>query len=601
MRDNTSSDNSVTVIDRARPLAILAAAGAVLFFAGLGRLPLIEPDEGRNAEVAREMLASGDLITPHYNGFVYLDKPAVFFWMVAASFRFAGVNEFAARLPSALMALAALFLVWLLARRMFGEAAGLRAGLIFATTPLAIAFSRIVIFDMTLAFLVTLAMTSFWLALETDFKRPVFDLLFFAAIGIAAITKGPVGCLLPLLSVLTFGLVTGRLRHFKRFRWGIGALVFLTAALPWFLAVSMRHPDFPRYAFWDESLQRFATGSARRGGSIFYYIPVYFAGFLPWSFFLFYAALDKVRSVRRLREESHRAWAFLISWSALIFLFFTLSRSKLPGYFLPAVIPLSILMARVWERLERGDEPRPFWLRAGFITLAGLGMLVALSPQAFRVASVMAAAARKVSPSVLAMLPSALLGTGVILVALGAIARNLSRRLSGARLAWTTLALAALAVPLPLVRWLPALAAHAEVISSRRLAAALERSPERDWPLYAFFCFRTGMPFYVRRPVNLVTATGSELTSNYVVHTLERRKARMQMKPPGEPDLTDARALGELARSGGAPFLVMVRNRDVSKLAGAVPDLEPLVNDWEFSIWKVQRAVRSGQEAMQEP
>jgi 4-amino-4-deoxy-L-arabinose transferase-like glycosyltransferase len=572
----------------ARDLALLLAVAGLLFFAWLGRLPLIEPDEGRNAEVAREMLASGDLVTPHYDGFVYLDKPAVFFWMVAASFRFAGVNEWAARLPSALMALATMLLVWFLARRMFGDTPGLRAGIIFATAPLAMAFSRIVIFDMTLAFLVTLAMTSFWLALESDFKRPLFDVLFFAAIGVAAITKGPVGFLLPLLSVLVFGLVTGSLRDFKRFRWGLGALVFVAAALPWFLAVSMRNPDFPRYAFWDESLQRFATGSAKRGGSIFYYIPVYFAGFLPWSFFLFYAAIGKAREIRKLRDASYRSWAFLISWSALIFVFFTISRSKLPGYLLPSVIPLSILTARAWQRIESQDDARPPWLRAGFMTLAGLGIVAALSPQAFRFAAVAAAAARKMSPSVLALMPSALLASGVILLALGVIGRNLSSRLSGAKLAWATLALGALAVPLPLVRWLPAITAHAEGASSRRLAAAIERSPEKDWPLYGFFCFRTGLPFYLRRNVNLITSTGSELTSNYSARTFERRLSKLAMNLPGEAEWIDDNNIRTRAGRGGAPFLVMVRNRDISKLAGILPDIEPMVNDWEYSVWKVE-------------
>ena len=116
-------------------LGLLLFTAAVLFFAGLGRLPLLEPDEGRNAEVGREMLVSGDWITPHFNGFVYLDKPAVYFWMVAASFKTFGISEGAARLPSALMAVATMLLVWFLARRMFGDSAGLRAGLIFAACP----------------------------------------------------------------------------------------------------------------------------------------------------------------------------------------------------------------------------------------------------------------------------------------------------------------------------------------------------------------------------------------------------------------------------------------------------------------------------------
>ena len=577
-----------------RHLLILAAIGGVLFFAGLGRLPLMDPDEGRNAEVAREMLATGDYITPHYDGFVYLDKPAVFFWMVAAAFRVAGVNELAARLPSAAMALATMFLVWFMARRMFGDAAGLRAGIIFATTPLVLAFSRIVIFDMTLAFLVTLAMTSFWLAQESGFRRAIFDVVFFAAIGVATITKGPVGFLLPLLSVLVFAGVTGRFRELKRFRWGIGALVFIAAALPWFLAVSMRNPDFPRYALWEESLQRFATGSAKRGGTIFYYIPVYFAGFLPWSFFLLYAALGKLAVIRKLREDGHRAEAFLISWSALIFVFFTISRSKLPGYFLPAVIPLSILTARIWEAVEAEEKPRPLWLRAGFLTLAVLGVVIALSPQAFRFGSVAAVAARKMSPSLLGLMQSALFASGIILMALGVIGRNLAARLSGRKLAWLVLALASLAVPLLLVRWLPAIAAFAETSSSRRLAQAIERSPEQDLPIYGFYCFRTGMPFYLRRKVNLITSAGSELSSNYIVATLERRKSMMMMKPPGEPDLMDANGLRVQALKGGMPFLVLVRNRDVTMLAATLPEIKPMVNDWEYSVWKVPAGEAQG-------
>jgi 4-amino-4-deoxy-L-arabinose transferase-like glycosyltransferase len=570
-----------------RHLLLLAAFGGVLFFAGLGRLPLVEPDEGRNAEVAREMIETGDLITPHYDGFVYLDKPAVFFWMVAAAFRVAGENEFAARLPSAVMALATMFLVWFLARRMFGDTAGLRAGIIFASAPLAIAFSRIVIFDMTLAFLVTLAMTSFWLAQESGFQRPVFDVLFFAAIGVAAITKGPVGFLLPLLSVLTYGGVTGRMRELRRFRWGLGFLVFVAVALPWFLAVSLRNPDFPRYAFWEESLRRFATGNAKRGGGIFYYIPVFLAGFLPWSFFLLYSALGKLTQIRKLREEGHRAAAFLISWSVLIFVFFTISRSKLPGYFLPAVIPLSILTARVWEEAETEEAPRPLWLRAGFVTLVVLGFLVALSPQAFRLGPVAAAATRKMSPAILALMQPALLASGVILMALGVIGRNLAARLAGSKLAWLALALAALAVPLSLVRWARVIATQAENSSSRRLAQAILRSPEKDLPMYGFYCFRTGMPFYLRRRMNLVTSSGSELSSNYIVATLERRKSMMLMKPPGEPDLIVANELREQALKGGAPFLVLVRNRDVPMLAATLPDIEPMVNDWEYSVWKV--------------
>ncbi|MGH9455338.1 MAG: ArnT family glycosyltransferase, partial [Terriglobia bacterium] len=133
-----------------RHFLFLLIISALFFFLGLGRFPLLEPDEGRNAEVAREMIALRDFITPHFNHLVYLDKPALFFWMVAGSFKVFGLNEWAARFPSAIMALGTILLVWLMGRRMFGGRTGFLAACVAASSPLVIAFSRTVIFDMTL-------------------------------------------------------------------------------------------------------------------------------------------------------------------------------------------------------------------------------------------------------------------------------------------------------------------------------------------------------------------------------------------------------------------------------------------------------------------
>jgi len=569
-----------------RDLALLLAVAGLLFFAWLGRLPLIEPDEGRNAEVAREMLATGDFITPHFNTLTYLDKPAAYFWMVAGSFRVAGVNEWAARLPSALMALATMLLVWFLARRMFGDGAGLRAGLAFATAPLVIVYSRYVIFDMTLAFLVCAAMVSYWQAQASNFRRPLLDMIFFAALGVAAITKGPVGFLLPLLSVLTFAGITGRWRDLRRLRWGLGVLVFLAAALPWFLAVSMRNRGFPRYAFWQESLQRFATSSTRRGGSIFYYLPVYLGGYLPWSIFLLYAGLTRLKLWRRMREESDRPTAYLVSWAAVVLIFFTISRSKLPGYFLPAVAPLSILTAKVWEDFETLKSGRPRWLGPSFLTLAALGIVVAVLPQAFRWEAVAAAANRKIPPAALALLKPSLFYSGLVLAALGILGRNLTRHSTAAKSSLFSLALLAMTVPLLLVRWAPALEAYANVLSSRRLAQAIQNGPERDLPVYGYYCFRTGLPFYLQRPVNLVTTDASELTSNYVAANLARM--RQETTAAGlEPVLSDPQNLRERVQRATRPILVMVRVRDTQKLFDTVPNAEPLWTEWEHSIWKI--------------
>jgi 4-amino-4-deoxy-L-arabinose transferase-like glycosyltransferase len=580
-------------------LLLLLLVAALAFFVGLGRLPLLEPDEGRNAEVAREMLVSGDLITPHFDTLTYLDKPAVYFWLVAGSFRLWGINEWAARLPSALLALGTMLLAWYLGRRMFGDSAGLRAGIIFATTPLAIALSRLVIFDMTLAFLVTVALVCFWFARESNFKRAWLDVAMFAAMGVATITKGPVGFLLPLLTILAFAALRGEVRQLKRLRWGWGILVFLAAALPWFIAVSVRNPDFPRYALWEESLQRFATSSTRRGGSFFYYIPIFLLGFFPWSFFLVAVAWARRRLWRALREEECASVVFALAWAGVIFVFFTISHSKLPGYFLPAVVPLSILTAKAWEETAARNAQRlPGWLRGGFVALIAFGVVVAALPQVLRLPSVEIALTEKTSPAVVALMKPSLFYSGLILMALGLVGRRVAARRSGGAAAIACFGMLALTVPLLLIRWVAPLRAYYAGASSRQLAQTLLRSPEKDLPLYGYYCFRTSLVFYLRRPVGLVTRDGSELTSNYVSgHLPELRGRAASVSPgPGEPDplLIDAADLRARALHTPRPMLVMVRNRDVTKLSRTVPRLEPLWNDWEFSVWKIPAGDEGG-------
>ena len=484
----------------------------VLFFAGLGRLPLLEPDEGRNAEVGREMLTSGDWITPRYDSLAYLDKPAAYFWMVSASFRALGVSELAARLPSALMGCLTMLLVWFLARRMFGNSVGLWAGIVFATCPLAIVLAREVIFDMTLTFFITLALTAFWLAENAKFSNLWFDVLMFAAMGVAIITKGPVGVLVPLLSILVYEVVRSRRRELSRLRWGLGLLVFIAVALPWFVAVSVRHPDFPRYALWTESLKRFATGNAHRGGGWFYYIPVYLGGFAPWSLFLLVAGWNRLKRWRKLKQEEGRPVLFLLSWTILVFGFFTISHSKLPAYFLPAVVPLSILMGWAWRDVGKDGQARPpDWLTAGFALLLGIGILVAVASQSGIFTGTQRHLTGKFGPALAGLIKPSLLYSGLILGALGFFGRNLASRLRGRKLSVATFTLIAVVVPVLSLRWLAPLKVYAEAASSRRLARAILSSPERESPVFGYYYFRTGLPFYLRRPVGLVSVEWGEI------------------------------------------------------------------------------------------
>ena len=571
-------------------LVLVLLAGTLLFFAGLGRLPLIEHDEGRNAEVGREMLVSGDWITPHFNGLAYLDKPVVFFWMVAASLKALGVSETAARLPSALMGLATMLLVWWLGRRMFGPAVGLRAALVFGVSPLALVLARTVIFDMTFAFFMTLATAAFWLGEEKEFRQPWLDIVMFAAMGVAVITKGFAGLLVPVGTALVYAVVCGRWRHWLRLRWGWGVAVFLAVSLPWFIAVSLRHPDFPRYALWDESVIRFTTGSARRGGGIFYYVPVFFGGFFPWSFFLLLAGWNRVRRWRELKQEARRPVLFLVVWGAWVFCFFTVSHSKLATYFLPAVVPLSLLMGMVWEDVGKEAQTRPpDWLTAGFALLLGGGVLLAAASHSWLYTSLQVHLRRKIPADSWGLVQPSLLYTGIILAALGFLGRRLASKARGRTAAIASFALAAVIVPTLVLRWYVPLDLYAQDHSSRRLAVTILANPERDAPIYGFYYFRSSLPFYLRRPVGLVSVGWGEMNSNYQVAYQEKARSA-GTENPGKGILVTAKEFRALAQSNQQPVLVLLPNNAVEGLWETVGRVEPLWSVADYSVWEIPPA-----------
>lgn len=574
-------------------LLALIAIAACLFFIGLGRLPLLEPDEGRNAEVAREMLSLHDWITPHYDTLPYLDKPAVFFWLVAGSFRVFGLSEVAARLPSALAALGTVLLIWLLARRMFNDRSAWLAGIVFATSPLVMVFARVVIFDMLLTFLITVTLTSFWLSRASDRPRRDLDCLMFAAAGLATITKGPVGFILPLLTILVYAALQRKFSEMRRLVWPPGILLFLAVSLPWFIAASVRNPDFPRYAFWDESVLRFTTAHAHRGGSLFYYIPVFLVGFLPWSFPLLFAGINHIRGWKRLREPEAAPRALLLAWALVTFVFFSLSHSKLPAYFLPAIPALALLLGDIWNREVNGDSPRrrPDWLTAGFAVLIALGILTAATPAWLDVPSLHRTLARKIHPAVLEALPSSIFFTGLILAALGILGRNLVAKSRGRVYAAGSLAIFAFTMPLLVVRWWEPVRIYAATSSTERLAAAIERGTERDLPIYGYYYFRTGLPFYLRRPVGLLSTDGSEFTSNYIAARWPAIRASAATPPstggrPGTVLFPTQEEFSRLGQTSQQPFLVIVQNEEVPDVAKQEAAFQPLWDAWKYSVWE---------------
>lgn len=322
------------------------ALGLLLFcvwilFTNLGGAALFEPDEGRNAEIAREILLLKDWVTPHYDFIPRLDKPILFFGLVALSYKFFGISEWAARLPSALAALACLCITYRFASSLFGRRAGLWSALILLSSIEFFALSRAVIMDMTLTYFITLALWNFCLGqrgVESGAGKIQF-LLMYVAMGIATLLKGPIGFLLPAAVIGVYLLLTKRWSLLRHMQIPLGIALLILTAVPWYLAAESRNPGYLRYFLWEENVHRFTTTQFKRSGPWYYFIGVLAGGLFPWTILLPKAITDLWK--QPLKDER----LLLILSIALPLLFFSLSSSKLPHYILPIYPPLAIILA----------------------------------------------------------------------------------------------------------------------------------------------------------------------------------------------------------------------------------------------------------------
>ncbi len=485
----------------------------MMIFYRLGGLPLMQPDEGRNAEVAREMHLSGAWLVPTYDGLAYLDKPAFYFRAVALSFDLFGQSQATARLPSALAALALLGVLFLFLRRAYDTRTAALAVAVVATTPLFFAFARLVIFDMPLALFVSLAIFAGYRAEEPGREPRRWYLLSWAASGVATLIKGPIGLLLPLLVLGVLNVVEKRKQAWGRLFRPLNFAVFAALVLPWFVGVTLQHPDFPYYGLVKESLDRLATRDFGRTRPFYFYLPVILGAFFPWSLLIPEGVVLAWRERRRwLRPD--RLFAV---WAAVVVIFFSLPRSKLPGYILTAVVALGVLAARGFARAFADGQGRAarLILRAtlalGVIALMG-GALVAwdIAHRAF-LARLGAhghyvAALRPALP----LLAACLLATALV-----AVAAAWRRRVGLALLAFLLFPAAVTTVGFPLFQ------DYAESHSTRALAARMANLPP-EVRIVCFECFPDGVPFYIHRRITVVTRDGSELTSNYIRFALAR-------------------------------------------------------------------------------
>jgi 4-amino-4-deoxy-L-arabinose transferase-like glycosyltransferase len=351
---------------------LLCLVWAALCLPNLGTPSLWDVDEGHNAEAAREMLVAGDPVVPTFNYRWRHDKPPLLYWLQMAAYQAFGVNEWSARLPSALAGLAAILLAYEFGRRMFSPTTGLLAGLILASTVLFSAAAHFANPDALLLVFSSLTLLIFWWGYVRD-SRSWFVPAGLSA-GLAVLTKGPVGVVLPSAVILTFLIWCGRLRFLCHWRFALGILTGSLVALPWYIAVIAETKGvFFREFFLKHNAGRFGAPMEGHGGPWFYYLICIIVGFAPWSVFLGPTLTFAVASRARADDQrpndrsglpSAVAYRFLWCWIAIYLLFFSLSATKLPNYVLPVYPPLALLTARFLDRWRLNAVSVPDWLMA---------------------------------------------------------------------------------------------------------------------------------------------------------------------------------------------------------------------------------------------
>jgi 4-amino-4-deoxy-L-arabinose transferase-like glycosyltransferase len=486
-------------------------------------VPLIDPDEGRNAEVAREMLATGDWVIPRLAGMPYLDKPPALFWAEALAFKAFGVTPFAARVPAAVAAALILWMIGRLAPGTAGRPRALAAAILLATAPLFAALSAYVIFDMLLAACVT----ALWIGIArecADGPRVARRALLYAALAAGVLVKGPVMLAWGIGGSLAAALLLRSRAPLAWLAWWPGWAVFLALAGGWFALALARHPEYARYAFVDETFRRMTTGSFQREQPLWFVPAVLAAGALPWSLATPWHTLLRRNALAPASGAASRAEiASRVALGFVLFaaVFFTLSRSKLVTYLLPALPALAWIASASWADATRAR-------RIAGVTAA----LYALLAAAALVFGMRAALwGTRIDDGVIAggMAHARVLGGVFAALALAAVIAARSGR------AWPALACAALFTPTLLLVAGPVAAGFARSESGAPLARAIAAHDSGARVRYEY-AYSPGTDFLLGRGGWFVTETGHEFTSNYQIFYMETLIGRGLWVPSASPE-----------------------------------------------------------------
>jgi 4-amino-4-deoxy-L-arabinose transferase-like glycosyltransferase len=469
-----------------------------IWFYALGARTLVPTDEGRYAEMAREMVATGDWITPRLNAIKYFEKPPLQNWMNAITFEVFGLGEWQARLWTGLCGLLGIFLAGYSGRRLFGPRVGFHAALVLGSSMFWMALAHINTLDMGLAGMMTLALCGLLLGQHNDAsarERRNWMLVCWAGMALAVMSKGLIGVVLPGAVLVLYTLFSRDWAIWKRLHALPGVLLFLAITVPWFVLVSLKNPEFLRFFFIHEHFQRFTSKIHHRAGPWHYFIPILLLGITPWLGMLFQSLWQARRETvgAGLGSGSGTGAGFqpkmlLLVWSLFILLFFSVSGSKLPSYILPIFPALALLIACYLERAS----VRAVQFSAALLVLSGIAGIVympyiaGLTDVAFEVPLYQAYAPWVGAASALG-------------VAGGAFAIWLARR----RMPWALVMLAAtgyLSAQLLMLGHEP-LGRYAAGVD---MVPAIEAELTPQTPIYAVGRYNQTLPFYLRRTMILV-------------------------------------------------------------------------------------------------
>ena len=455
--------------------ALTAILGVFIFFFHLGAYGLWEPDEARYAEIAREMLVLRDLIVPQLDFVPYIEKPPLLYWLTALSMQLFGVNEFAARFVNAAAALAGLLAIYSFALRAYDRRHALCAAIILATSALYALMAQVLTTDMLLTTTVTVALFAFFLHWRDGGRWCWFA---YVAMGLAVLTKGPIGIAIPVATVTLFLTLERDWRGaLRRFHVVTGFALTTAIVAPWFIAIALRQPDFVRFYFIGEHLQRFFEAGYSHGQPFYYYGPVLIGGAMPWSLVAFFVPW------RSLQPDPARRFC-LIATATIVFIF-SAANAKLIPYILPAMPPVAVLLAD--GILTLAIRSRRLAVCGPLLSLVGLGIIAA------------AAFADRFASANPAMVQPELYAAGAIMLATGlAIFAFFSRQQFVAGM---------LAIAIGSIAVLTVASYGRLRMESARSYAALARAIAVRAPDAQLICYPRyiqSLPFYTRRRVILI-------------------------------------------------------------------------------------------------